>query len=92
MQFTYRTATDKEKDTLKCNRSLDNHMQCARTISKIITVDNKSSLDTEYQMNLPTNNGTLAYCPAHFNILLASIQLEKGNSVLNLDENGETKQ
>jgi hypothetical protein len=86
MKLTYKTADNEETALLKCNVLQDNQMQCNHKVSKIVTIDDRTGIPPLFFVNLPTNNGILAYCQAHFNILASDLVAKDGDIIENLDK------
>jgi len=97
MKITYRSTTNDEQATLKCCVLQDNQMQCNHKAAKIVTIDDRTGnvedvivaylmMPVNYFVNLPSNDGVIAYCQAHFNILASNFKVKDGDTVVNLDE------
>lgn len=79
MEFQYRSATQEEADnnTNKCVVILLNHMQCNHKVAKVCTIIGASKVIARE---------TVQYCAGHFLAKIATLNLEEGNTVINLDE------
>ena len=88
MKITYRSTTNDEQATLKCCVLQDNQMQCNHKAAKIVTIDDRTGMPQNYFVNLPSNDGVIAYCKAHFNIMASNFKVRDGDTVVNQADEG----